>query len=82
MRKMSVVWREEVSEMIQEVRTGMQEKDNIMIIEETLMFDMKKIMEEAEVDTRVGHLVCDISYRTCACLGTVFVTPPISEWCS
>ena len=62
MRKMSVVWREEVSEMIQEVRTGMQEKDNIMIIEETLMFDMKKIMEEAEVDMKVGgHLVCDTS---------------------
>ena len=41
---MSVVRREEVSVMILEVITGMQEKDTIIMIEKTLMVDMKKIM--------------------------------------
>lgn len=63
MREMSVVQREEVTAIIVEVRTGMEEKGTIMMTEETPMVDMKKVMEEAKVDMKVGeHQVCDTSY--------------------
>lgn len=58
MREMIMVWREEVPVMILGMSTGMQEKDTIMMMEETPMADMVKIIEEAEIDMKVGHLVC------------------------